>query len=215
MDYLIHTANVLYMFSYLVRDILWLRVLTVIAASLLIPYFYAQPTPLLTPIYWNLGFTALNVYWIWRLLLERRPVQLSADEQRLRQLAFRAMTPRDLLKLMGLAQWENHPAHHIFLEPGETPERLAVIYAGRVCVAVEGSPVAELTEGTFIGGTHFFTDEPGRANVFALEPIRCVWWPKVKLKGFLRKNPELRASFQLILGMDLTKRLQESWGRRV
>jgi len=215
MDYLVHTANVLYMFSYLVRDILWLRVLTVIAASLLIPYFYSQPEPLLAAIYWNLGFTTLNIFWIYRLFLERRPVQLSTDEQKLRQLAFETMTPHDLLQLLGLARWENHPADHHFLEPGETPERLAVIYAGSVCVAVDGNPVAELKEGTFIGGTNFFTDEPGRASVFALEPIRCVWWPKRKLKDFLRRNPDLRAAFQLTLGMDLTKRLQESWARRV
>jgi hypothetical protein len=214
MDYLVHTANVLYMFSYLVRDILWLRVLTVIAASLLIPYFYAQPNPLLAAISWNLVFTALNIYWICRLVLERRPVQLNADEQQLRQMAFKAMTPRDLLKLLGVAHWESHPIDYRFLEPGETSERLAVIYAGRVCVAVEGNPVAELREGHFIGGTSFFTDEPGGASVFALEPIRCVWWPKRKLKDFLRKNPELHASFQLVLGMDLTSRLQESWARR-
>ena len=43
MDYLINIANVLYLFSYLVRDILWLRILTVIAASFLIPYFYLRP----------------------------------------------------------------------------------------------------------------------------------------------------------------------------
>lgn len=31
MDYLINIANILYLFSFLVRDILWLRILTVIA----------------------------------------------------------------------------------------------------------------------------------------------------------------------------------------
>jgi hypothetical protein len=34
----------------------------------LIPYFYFRPEPLMTPIYWNLVFTALNIYWICRLL---------------------------------------------------------------------------------------------------------------------------------------------------
>ena len=47
MDILIHVANVLYLFSYLMRDILWLRILTVVAACCLMPYFYFRPEPLM------------------------------------------------------------------------------------------------------------------------------------------------------------------------
>ncbi|MFQ5974472.1 MAG: hypothetical protein ACE5Q3_19285, partial [Alphaproteobacteria bacterium] len=72
MDILLHMANVLYLISFLLRDILWLRVLTVIASVLLIFFFWACPYPLLEAIAWNLVFMALNIYWIARLLLERR-----------------------------------------------------------------------------------------------------------------------------------------------
>ena len=146
MDYLVHTANVLYAFSYLVREILWLRVLTVIAASLLIPYFYAQPKPLLAAIYWNLGFTALNIYWIFRLMMERRPVQLKADEQELRQMAFEAMTPRNFSKLLGLARWQNHPARESLLEPGQTPDRW-LRSNSRTPRSVSSSLICELKPG--------------------------------------------------------------------
>jgi hypothetical protein len=77
-DLLIHAANALYLLAFMVRDILWLRILTVVAAGCLIPYYYFRPEPLMTPIYWNLVFTALNIYWVCRLLLERLPVKLSA-----------------------------------------------------------------------------------------------------------------------------------------
>ena len=76
MDIMIHVANVLYLLSYLMRDILWLRAFTVIAAVCLVSYFFFRPDPLMPAIYWNLLFTSLNIYWIWRLLLERRPVRL-------------------------------------------------------------------------------------------------------------------------------------------
>jgi hypothetical protein len=71
MDYLIHIANLLYLVSYLMRDVIRLRVLTVVAASCLIPYFYLQPTPLTAAIGWNLFFIALNVGWIARLVREQ------------------------------------------------------------------------------------------------------------------------------------------------
>ena len=38
LDVLVNVANVVYLFSYSVRDILWLRVLSVVGALLLLPY---------------------------------------------------------------------------------------------------------------------------------------------------------------------------------
>ena len=51
MDYVVHAANGLYLVSYLVRDILWLRILTVIGACTLMPFFLWRPEPLLAPLY--------------------------------------------------------------------------------------------------------------------------------------------------------------------
>ena len=72
MDYFINIANILYLISYFMQDVLLLRGLTVIAAFCLILYFYFQPDPLMVPIYWNLFFIALNIYWVARLALERK-----------------------------------------------------------------------------------------------------------------------------------------------
>ena len=72
MDYFINIANILYLLSYFMQDVLLLRSLTVIAAFCLILYFYFQPDPLMVPIYWNLFFIALNIYWVVRLVLEHK-----------------------------------------------------------------------------------------------------------------------------------------------
>ena len=72
MEALINAANVLYLISYFVRDILKLRILTVVAASCLIAYFYSQPEPLMACVYWNLFFVIQNLAWIVRLLVQRR-----------------------------------------------------------------------------------------------------------------------------------------------
>ena len=101
-DFLVHAANVLYLFAFMVRDALWFRALAVVAAGCLVPYFYFRPEPLEAPLYWNLAFTALNIYWICRLLMERRPVTLSDAEQKLCELVFRTMTPREMIRLLKL-----------------------------------------------------------------------------------------------------------------
>lgn len=71
MDALIYVANGLYLASYLVRDILRLRLLTVTAVVCLVLYFASRPDPLMEVVFWNLVFLALNLVQIVRLLWPR------------------------------------------------------------------------------------------------------------------------------------------------
>lgn len=212
-DLLAHAANVLYLFAFMVRDILWIRILAVVAAACLIPYFYFRPEPLMASIYWNLGFTALNVYWICRLLLERRPVKLSPAEQKLCELVFRTMTPREMIKLLKLATWESAEAGECFVERGKPLNRLIVVYSGKACAEVDGRRVTELQPGHFIGSISYVTEEAAPANVVAIEPTRYVSWPKSKLKDFMNKNPDLHSALKTMLAIDLARWLQATWAR--
>ena len=72
MEALVYTANALYLMAYFTQDILRLRALTVTAALCLTGYFYLRPEPLMTLVYWNLFFVALNVLQIVRLCAGRR-----------------------------------------------------------------------------------------------------------------------------------------------
>ena len=212
-DLLIHAANVLYLLAFMVRDILWLRALSVVAATCLILYFYFQPIPLMTAIYWNLAFTALNLFWIVRLLLERRPVKLTTEQQRLCELVFRTMTPREMIKILNLATWSDAAVGECFVERDKPLDRLMVIYSGKACVEVDGRHVAELEPGQFIGSISYVTEETSPANVVSLEPTRYVSWPKSKLKEFMTKNPDLHSALKTTLAIDLTRWLRATWAR--
>ena len=213
LDLLIHAANVLYLAALMVRDILWFRILAVVAAVCLISYFYSRPDPLMAPIYWNVVFSAVNIYWIGRLLLERRPLSLSATEQRLCELVFRTMTPREMIKLLKLATWEIAKTGECFVERDRPLNRLMVIYSGRACAEVDGRNVTELQPGHFIGSISYVTEEMAPANVVAIEPTRYVSWPKSKLKDFMSKNPDLHSALKSALAVDLTRWLRATWAR--
>jgi len=72
MEALVYTANMLYLMSYLVQDMLKLRCLTVVAAMCLVGYFWSQPEPLMTVICWNLFFVGLNILQLTRIVYQRR-----------------------------------------------------------------------------------------------------------------------------------------------
>ncbi len=207
-DYLVHSANILYFISYSVRDILWLRCLTVLACSSLIPFFYFQPKPLMVPILWNFAFICLNIVQIGILIYERRPIRFTDDENRLFQMVFRTLTPVEFLKLLKIARWlEARPSEQL-AKKGETLDDVMVIFSGRVSVEVDGRLVAELTEWQFIGEMSFLTGESASATVKAVERTRYVAWLKKDLKLFLERNPNLSPSLQTIIGTDLVKKLK-------
>lgn len=209
MEVLIHAANVLYLFSYLVRDILWLRVLTVVAATTLTTYFFFQDPPLWAAIAWNTLFIGINVYQIYRLLLERRPVVLDAEESELYQRVFRSLTPREFKTLVSIGDWQAVEAGSRLVEQGESLERLYVIVSGRAAVEVDGKPVAELESGRFIGEFGFLTGEPASGVVRTVAETRYVAWPIDRLKSLLDGTPDLRAAWQFVLGTDLVAKLKE------
>jgi CRP-like cAMP-binding protein len=186
-------------------------VFTVIGASCLMAYLYFRPDPLITAVCWNVVFVLLNLYWIGRLILERRPVRLSEDERRLCALAFRTITPREMTNLLKLGTWERgEPGQHLS-QRGAALDRLMLIYSGTAAVEVESQRVGVLQPGQFVGSISFITEETATADVIALEPIRYVAWPKAKLKSYLAKNPELHAAIEVMLGGDLAHRLQDCW----
>jgi len=207
MEAFIHVANVLYLFSYLVRDILWLRILTVIAASCLIPFFYSRPEPLMSPIYWNLLFTGINLVQIYILLLERKPVQLNEEEQQLYRMVFRALKPREMLKLLKLATWTTATSGQRIIEQDATLNNLMVVYSGNASVQVGEKEVAKLKDGQFMGEMSYLTDSKTNASVVAQTPLRYVSWSKDQLRNFLGRNPDLRATLQMILGVDLVAKV--------
>lgn len=71
MELLIYVANTIYLVAYAVRDILHLRMLTIVAACCLAVYFYNQVQPMMTVVYWNVFFVALNAIQLGRIYRER------------------------------------------------------------------------------------------------------------------------------------------------
>ena len=99
-DLCIHCANLLYLASFLARDILWLRVLTCLGLVFGIVFFTCQPLPLYGPSAWHTVFLGINGFQIWRLLHERRQLALTAEQGRAAEAAFRDLTREELATLL-------------------------------------------------------------------------------------------------------------------
>lgn len=211
LDALVSVANVVYLASYSVRDILWLRILTVVGATLLMPYYFLQAAPLWAPIGWNLVFVAINIYWITRLLLDRRPVPFNDDERRLYHLAFQNMNERDAFKLFRMGTWSSEPAGKVLLTQGQPVGALSLIVNGEVSVEMDGKQVDTLREGRFLGGiallhrdTHFVAP----VTVKTKSVSRIIVWQFDDLDAYFAKDTGLQIALEACLGLEVARFLQ-------
>jgi CRP-like cAMP-binding protein len=206
-DYLVHFSNVLLLVSYSVRDILWLRWFAVAAALTNMPYFLLQHTVLWPPVLWALVFTAINLYQISRIYLERRPVVLSDDEQRLYDLGFQSLRPREFVSLMLVGEWKSASAGERILIEGEPVSRLCVAITGRAEVRKQGQRIGTLEPGHLIGTALALMGASSPVEATFTEPSRYMSWPLSSLRTFVDKRPDLRVTLQGLVSRDLATKL--------
>lgn len=188
--------------SYSARDILWLRALTVVAGFLLVPYYVFQSTLPVVPLSWNAVFIAINVYWVARLLYERRPVELTPDEARLRVLSFPSLTPQQARNLFAMGIWDNVAAGDSLVRHDNDNDRFSVILRGLADVIHEGTKIAELGEGQFVGTIDARAREID-VDVFVRRDVRVMCWPRGQLSRFLADRPDAALALERSVGLEI------------
>jgi hypothetical protein len=208
LDYFIHAANILLLGAYSVRDILWLRVLAVASSLAAMPYFLLQPTPLWAAFGWSVLFTGINLFQTWSLIVERRPVKLTAEEAEVRRLVFRDLPPKKALRVMGVGTWGTASPGEPLIEHGRPLESIALIVSGKVRVAQGGRPLAELGPGEIVGSALLLSGAQAEVDAVTTEVTRTIRWNAATLERYLDANPETRNVFQRHLARDLAGKLE-------
>ena len=206
-DYLVHFANILLLVSYSVRDILWLRWFAVAAALTNIPYFLYQRTVLWPPVLWAIVFIAINLCQIARIYLERRPVVLSDDEQKLYDLGFHSLRPRDFVSLLLAGEWQSAVAGETIVSEGEPASSLCIPITGSADARMHGERLGALRPGNIIGTAMALTGEPSPVEVTFTESARYMRWPLPSLRKFIDARPDLRVALQGLVNRDLADKL--------
>jgi CRP-like cAMP-binding protein len=207
-DYLVHFSNLLLLVSYSVRNILWLRWFAVAAALTNMPYFLYQPSILWPPILWAGVFTAINLYQIWRIYMERRPVTLSPDEQALYDMGFRSLLPRDFVALVMVGAWSDAAAGDRMLREGQPVSSVSIAIRGTVRVHRHDRDLGLLEPGHVVGTAMALV---GRASPFDATftgPGRYITWPLANVRRFAEGRPEVQSALQHLVNQDLARKVE-------
>jgi hypothetical protein len=203
-----HGASILTMGAYLLKDMLWLRVLTIASSFAGIVFLYFVPaTPLWTPIYWNILFVIINVVQIAIIVKERAGVEFTEEEKELHETLFKNFAPFEFMKLMRVGNWRIANEGDVLATEKQSWDAVMLIYNGMLAVETDGKEVARLKDGNFIGEVSFITGGAASATVRALTPTRYIAWPKAAVSALLNRNPSMRMAMQSLLSTDLSKKL--------
>jgi len=199
-----HLAFGLIAFSFIVKDILYLRLVSILASLFSVFYNWVIPVePMWIPIGWNFVFVLLNLYHIAVLMYEKRPVKMNDKNAELYETLFKDMTPVEYLKVSKIAEWKTFKSGEVIIKEGMTVKDLHLIYNGTVDVIVKDDKVAELKDGQFVGEMSFLTEKPATATCKVKHDAELLVWRQREFKELLKRNPSLYYSIQSLLSAQL------------
>ena len=185
-----HLAFGLIAFSFLVKDILWLRIVSILASLFSIFYNYVIPAdPMWLAINWNI---------------------MNPKDAELYETMFRDLTPVEFLKITKIAEWKKFQKGHEIVTQNSNVLNLNLIYNGTVDVMVDGKKVAQLKDGQFVGEMSFLTEQPATATCVVKHDTECVVWQQPEFKDLLKRNPSLYFTIQSLLSAQVSSNLVSS-----
>ncbi|MBM3583447.1 MAG: cyclic nucleotide-binding domain-containing protein [Alphaproteobacteria bacterium] len=206
-----HLSFVLAAPSFLLRDILLLRLVAVVASLCNIAFaFGGLPTTNWIVIAWQVVFITINASWSARLVRERSGIRFSDEERELYQTVFRAFAPVEFMKLLRLARWSRAEPGTLLAAAGRPVPDLMLVHNNAVAVDLAEGGTRTLRDGAFVGELSFVRGGAASATVRVVEPTRYLAWSKPALVALLERNPALRTALQTVISEDLTKKLLES-----
>ncbi len=212
-----HISYSLQAISYLVRDILLLRIAAVGASIAEITYdFFIADQPLWVGITWNICFILINLGQILFSLLERGQLKFRPEEMELYETVFNRFSLLEYKKLLRISHWHNLNANHILTKEGEEIDSVVLIFNGLISVQKSGKEVAQLKDGNIIGEMSFLQGGAATATTKTLVPTRILQWKKDDLRGLLDRNPNMSLAMQSVFNAELIYKLvKKDYERRL
>ena len=203
-----HLSFAVAAFSFLMKDIILLRVIAILSSMLGIIYnFFAASEPLWLVIFWLSVFVIINLYQTISTLFELRMLECSDAEMELRNVFFKQLSLSEFKKLINLGNHQTFPKSAQIITIDQDAPELKLIISGSVKIKQKGKILATLHAGSFIGEMSFMSGSQASADVSATEETNVISWDQASLKKLLLANPCLHLIFTQIINKDLSQKL--------
>jgi CRP-like cAMP-binding protein len=202
-----NAGNLIYVAAYWVKDILWLRILSIAGSLIGIPYYLFQPEPLWPPIFWTLVFVSINSVRAWQIYLERRPVKFTPDEEILYDKTFNGLSPQHFLQLVKAGQWKDLDVGEKLQTKGRISSKITALVSGTLDVKRDGENVGSFGAGDLLGISFVLANAPEIFDSSVTTPARALQWDTLALGELTQSDPELGSALNKLASSTLAAKL--------
>jgi len=201
-------ANTLYVISYMVTSMVWLRVLAIIAAASTFPYFYLQLEPLWSALFWQSCFLAVNLVNLLILLYSMRRASFDEHEHLAYRLKFSDLKPYEVRPIFQYADKKLMETGQTLLQDGEQNQTLYLILKGQCRVMKNGAEVAVLDPGHFVGELSFLSHDTVSADVETAGEVILMCWERHRLLPLFKRQGLYESYFYGLCSLDVAGKLR-------
>ena len=198
MIWALHVANCLILCSFLMRNILVLRFLSIGGGVFFAVYFLSQDPPMTAPVQWNLVFATVNIIQIVRLLLLNRKIPLSVEEVFLKDTYFQTLKSLEIRKLFEKCQLKTIEMGDAFTQ---TENDFGVLLEGEIY-----NPMRFLDKGRFLGVETYFGKQMSQDSWEVKERSILLIWNQAEVKEWSQVSSDRKNLLLSALSSDLLKR---------
>ena len=200
-------ANLIFMSAYWVKDILWLRLLSIAGSLVILPYYYFQPEPLWEPMAWSFVYMAIHGFRAWGIIKERRPVDLTDEENTLYKATFTNLTPQQFKKILAHGAWADLDRGSKVVSEGQPAGTLTAVLTGELEAKKGERMLGTFGPGDFVGLGSIMTDAHEFCDVTVSRPARVFTWDYPALKNTLDADDALKTALRQTAGASLAAKL--------
>jgi hypothetical protein len=212
-DLIGNLAFVLTTVAYTVKDIVWLRTLSIFSSLTWITYLFTRSEVLWISVFWNGVFITVNALRIVLLYRESRRIRLSAEERSLHNTLFPQLSLVDFARLVSTGRWVTLEPGTVIIEQGKPVQDVMLVCEGAAAVEIDGRPVRYTSGLEFLGEVSFLTHDVATATVRVAAPMRALAWPHDTLRALFRESLAIRFALRSVMSGDLARKLKESGPR--
>ena len=208
---MLNIAYIIFLFAFIARKIVWLRILTVLGYIISMPYFYFYfEKPLWINLGWTSLYTVINLIMLFLIYLESRPVKFNDLEQKIYDRTFKSLKPKEFKHLIDHGSLDELKPDVGLVTRDTHLEKLMLVVEGQAEVVLKNGDEVDILAGGFIGEQSFITGENTSADVATgREAAKILSWNSDSLRKYLEKKPHLKETLELILTSDVIHKLRD------
>jgi hypothetical protein len=200
-------ANLTFLGAAWVKDILWLRLLSIVGSLLVIPFYLLQTEPLWTPIVWSCVFISVHAVRTWGIVKERRPVAFTGDEQLLYDKTFNTLSPQQFKRLLAIGEWQDLERGYVLHSTGDPPDSLEGIVRGELEARRHGRVLGHTRPGDLAGLASVLSGSPELYDATVTQPARVIRWRRADLQKFAGADESLTSALRKIAAAALADKI--------